>query len=397
VAAIVGVICGCSAAFGQQVFSLSATPTGGTPIVVNGSNLLDLAQNVIDAKSEFASLSGQPFTAGLTWGGVKNAMVFTSNASGSVVTFSLPQTGYTQTFTADNRDDVETQIKDFIKKGGPDVFAAFLHKIDDSTPLGVVSGNPQAVTEVYAMAAFDRYGMSPNFATAGKSNGNSFQVGADLSAGRASTSEGHESYYMADIYSGIRFTNNVAFQLALPIEYRDNDSAATYMAGLQAGLPITIIPDGNSDGLFWQVTPWATVAGGFSPDLAAGGLVDGGGGTSSLNLRTGGFVWTLADQYSRQSGLPIHVQDYHYDTSANQALVSNGLKVTYNFSSAFFVDGGAAYTDVLDSARVKDYLTMTAGLGFHLGAHSGISVNYDGDYGHTYKDYGGDVDLWWSF
>ncbi len=394
----VGVLCGLPAAMGQAVFSLSATPTGGTPIVVNGNSLLDLAKNVIDAKNQFASLSGQAFTAGLTWGGVKNAMVFTANnGAGTSFTLSLPQTGFTKTFTDDNRSDVETDIKTFIEKGGPNVFAQFLHKLDESTPLAVVSGNPQAITEIYSMAAFDRYGLQSTFAAEPKSGSNSFQIGVDIDGGHASTSAGGESYYMADIYSGYRFTSNIALALALPVEYRDNNGSATYMLGLQAGLPITILPDGGSDGFFWQVTPWGTVEGGFSPDLAAGGLLEGGGVTSSANYRLGSLVFTLADQFSRQTGLPITYQDYHYDTSANQGLVTNGAKATYNFSSAFFVDAGAAYTNVLERAKVENYITATAGVGAHFGPHSGISLNYVGDYGHSYRDNGGSLDVWFSF
>lgn len=103
--------------------------------------------------------------------------------------------------------------------------------------------------------------------------------------------------------------------------------------------------------MFWEITPWGTVESGYSPDLAVGGLVGGGGGTSSLNLRTGNWVWTLADQWSYQTGLPFHYNDYHFDTSANQEITTNGGKVTYNFGPGYFIDGGAAYTDVLSTVR----------------------------------------------
>jgi len=399
-AVCLGVTCGWSAAFGQQFFTMTAQTTGATPqsVVVTNNNLLDLTRDVVNSQNGFSALAGQPFTAGLTWGGVQNALVLTSNASATVVTMTMPQTGFSKTFTGANSQDVQTQIKQFLEKNGPDVYAQFIHKLDETSLLAVVSGNPQAMTEIYSMDAYTRYGMNPTFGFMPKSEGSNIQIGADFSGGRASTTSGNESYAEADIYGGYRFTNNVAFQIAIPMEFRNNDGAATYMLGLQAGLPITILPDRGGNGLFWSVTPWGTVEGGYSPDLLVGGLVGGGGGTSSLNLRTGSWVWTLADQWSFQTGLPVHYGDYHFDTSANQQLTTNGGKLTYNFGPGYFVDAGAAYTDVLDSAaRVTDYITVIAGVGAHTGTNSGFTVDYDGDYGHRYRDYGGDLNVWWSF
>jgi len=398
-AAFLLVICAGSTAFGQQFFTMTAQTTGATPqsISFSDDHLLNLTSDVVNAKNEFAGLAGQPFTAGLTWGGVKNAMVLTGNSTGTQVTLTMPQTGFSQTFTGATPQAVETQIKDFLTKQGPDVYAEFIHKIDQTSTLAVVSGNPQAMTEIFSMAAYNRYGMEPTFGFTPKTGPTALQIGADFDGGRASTTAGSESYASADIYGGFRFTNNIALEVALPMEFRDNDGAATYMLGVQAGLPITIINDNGGNGVFWSVTPWGTAEGGYSPDLLVGGLVGGGGGTSSFNLRTGSWLWTLADQWSMQTGLPVHYQGYHFDTSANQQLTTNGGKLTYTFGPGYFVDAGASYTDVLDTARVTDYITVIAGVGARTGPNSGFTIDYDGNYGHQYRDFGGDLNVWWSY
>jgi hypothetical protein len=396
---LAGVTCGWSTAFGQSFFTLTAQTTGATPqsVVIADNHLLDLTFDLVNSKNGFSSIAGQPYTAGLTWGGVKNAMVFTGNSTGTTVTVTIPQTGFSQTFTGATSQAVQTQIKQFIERDGETTIAAFNKSIDQESPLAVIAGNPQAMTEIYSMDAFNRYGMDPTFGFMPKSKGDGLQIGADFNGGRASTTAGSESYAAADIFGGIRFSSNFGLSWAIPMEFRNNDGAATYMLGFQLGAPITILPDNGNNGVFWEITPWGTVESGYSPDLAVGGLVGGGGGTSSLNLRTGNWVWTLADQWSYQTGLPFHYNDYHFDTSANQEITTNGGKVTYNFGPGYFIDGGAAYTDVLSTARVTDYITITAGMGAHVGTNSGFRVSYDGDYGHRYRDFGGTIDAWWSF
>jgi hypothetical protein len=275
--------------------------------------------------------------------------------------------------------------------------AQFNAKLDETSPLGVISGNPQAVTEIYSMDAFNRYGMDPTYGFLPKSKSDSVQIGVDFNGGRASSTAGSESYAAADVYGGFRFSSNLALQFAVPMEFHNTDGAATYMLGFQMGLPITILPDKGGNGLYWQFTPWGTIESAYAPDFSVGGLVGGGGGTSSLNLRTGCLVWTLADQGSYQSGLPFHFAQYHFDTDANQGIISNGGKLTYNFGPGYFIDGGGAYSDVLERARVTDYLTITAGIGAHVGKDSGFRVSYDGDVGRRYRDYGGSINAWWSF
>jgi len=378
---------------------MTAQTTGTTPqsVSVANNHLLDLTYDALNAQNGFSALAGQAYTAGLTWGGVPNAMVLTSNASGTVVTVTMPKTGFSQTFTGYDRQDVETQIKQFVEKGDPAAFAQLMHTLNQESPLSMIAGNPGAMAETFSMDAYNRYGMSPDFGLEPKATGDKVQIGVDFDGGRISTTAGSASYAAADIYGGFRFTNNLALQLALPMEFRNDDGAASYMVGFQAGLPITILPDKAGNGPFWQLTPWGTIESDYSPDQSIGGLVGGGGATSSFNVRTGFLVWTLADQWSYQSGLPFHFAQYHFDTSANQELVTNGGKLTYNFGKGYYVDAGVSYTDVLDLARVTDYLTVTAGVGAHITPNSGYRLSYDGNVGHRYRDYGGSLNVWWSF
>jgi hypothetical protein len=72
--------------------NIAAESTSGTPVAVDagGPGLIDLTRNLIEQKSVFAPLAGQDFQAALQYGGVKNAMVFQSNAGSTNVTLLFP-------------------------------------------------------------------------------------------------------------------------------------------------------------------------------------------------------------------------------------------------------------------------------------------------------------------
>ena len=180
---------------------------------------------------------------------------------------------------------------------------------------------------------------------------------------------------------GTKITDQIGFVFSLPIEYRTVGGTNTYIGGINLGLPITILQHAivvRLDGLAWQLTPWAVIGGGINEPLLSGGGVYGGGGTSSLSYQAGAFTFTLADQIGYDSGFPFTYDDIKFDTPVNQWIMKNGVRGDYHFLQSFYADAGLAYTNFLDSAAVRNYLTPSAGVGIQWGQYgsSNFEVNY---------------------
>ena len=109
-------------------------------------------------------------------------------------------------------------------------------------------------------------------------------------------------------------------------------------------------------------------AAGVSIDLAAGGLLIGGGGVNTLALQLGMFELSLANELAYYSGLPIDdISGYDFDTELDQLIMKNGLKVGVHLG-IFYLDAGSAFTNFLTSdAAVDFYATPFAGVGLALG------------------------------
>src|SRR5204863_4259386 len=94
--------------------------TSGTAIhdVVGGSSLLDLGNSLIKAQDQFAQFDNRDLAASLNYAGVPNAVRATVNASGTQAVLDIPSTGLHKVFTAANRDELQNQVEDYLKKNG---------------------------------------------------------------------------------------------------------------------------------------------------------------------------------------------------------------------------------------------------------------------------------------
>ena len=115
---------------GQDLFSVTATTTDpfpfATTVTQGDSSVVDLVRDVIETRDEFAPLLFRDFSASLTYAGVQDAILFDVNAGGTQATLRFPDTGFSRTFTAANRDELEDEIEDFIKEDGADAYSEFL-------------------------------------------------------------------------------------------------------------------------------------------------------------------------------------------------------------------------------------------------------------------------------
>jgi hypothetical protein len=390
-------LAGASPVWAGGYFGLSATTSGGQSVSVQGSNLINLTNNLLKTQSSFAALSGQAYSASLTYGGVSNAVKFDSSADGKTVTLSIPITGFSRTFTGTSQSDVEHQIRKFLETDGASAYSKLLRRINQLSLVATNDGNPQAAIEFFASEAYEQFGLNPTLGVdlSARSNGAQFSVRS--SGGSFTSDDGNGTFATVDPSFGWRFGDNVGLVLAVPIEYRNTQDASTYIGGTELGLPVTLINDRGGDGFSWQITPWGIGGVAASADLVAGGVFAGGGGTNNLNLQIGPLTFTMANQLAYEKGIPVSWSQYTFDTNAEQLVLTNGGQVKWSPARAVSVYGGASYTNLLRKAALPNYLSPTAGVDFNFNTDSGVRVAYQGDFCHGYRNNGGEVDLFLSY
>jgi hypothetical protein len=395
---LMGGLFGPAIAWGEDLFSLSATGGGKTGFA-SGKNVIDLASDAIESRNEFETLSGSAFTAMIRYGRLSDAVLFSRNAAGTSATLTIPSTGFAKTFNAANEDDLKDQIRDFFKKDGADEYAAFLRSINEQTTIGVSDGNPLSTTALMADASFYRFGFQPARFDTGEGPRLPAGFDLDISGGKTRSDDGDGYYVGGSIGNIFRLGDRVGFALEFDARYRNVEGAAVYQVVNTDALPIQIIQPGTGGGFSWTVSPAFVIGAGGSWDMAAGGVPIGGQITSSLSYRTGGWTFLLADQYGYYGGLPISLSDFRFETDIDQQIVKNGIQVIRTFGN-FFIDAGASYTSFLNDASVKDYWSPEAGVGIRFGSSSGLRLGYHGDFsvsGDSFINTGGEAQLFVSF
>jgi hypothetical protein len=392
------------AARAGEPFSLTASTTSGTPTAISssGSSLLNLTDNLIETKGQFATLTGQSFDASLRYGGLNKAFVYSQNSAGTSSTLSIPSIGFSKTFTGTTPDNLQHNIRQFLEHNGAGIYSQFLHSVNQNTYLGVTDGNPLATTALLADLAYDEFGLQPTdsqpvFQSDSQEERVSGGLRLDFKGGYFDTHDGSGTYGQGTLSSNWRFTDRVGLSVAALLNYRNNEGADVYNIGGEIGLPVLIVPSNGDRSLSWQVTPAFLVGGGGSVDLAAGGLFYGGAATSSLSYRLYPFTVTLADEYGYFQGYPVHIGAYNYDTDVNQQIVKNGLKVTYALNAGLSLDAGCSYTDLLNPAKVRGYYSPIAGIVFRLGSNGGLRIGCQGDFAPGYQGTSGVIQLFFGY
>ncbi|HVT88250.1 MAG TPA: hypothetical protein VHD56_05315 [Tepidisphaeraceae bacterium] len=263
-----------------------------------------------------------------------------------------------------------------------DLVNTFLRISNERTPYGVTDGNPSAATAVLANDAFDHFGLRPLIGTT-RSN---WEFGMDSSYRRINTSPIHSDQYDVDLYGAYRFSDRFLLTLSLPTEYRDTHSLAAYIGGANVGLSIALVPK-TSQGISWTITPWGSAIGvGASSDLAQGGLIAGGGATSSLMYTSGPWRFSMGNQVGYDWGAPIgYGKLIDFKQNISQIIVKNGVRAEYDVNSSLYIDASAAYTDMLNDAYTDNYLSLSAGAGLRFGDRCDLHLEYVGDYAHGYN------------
>ena len=115
-------------------------------------------------------------------------------------------------------------------------------------------------------------------------------------------------------------------------------------AAAELALPITLLrPEGDASPWYWQIAPLIQVGGGGSVDLAAAGLILGGGVVSGLGYNCESFEVMLANEILYYGGLPVdQIKGIHFDTQLSQLFFRNGVEGTWWIGAGFYADMATA-------------------------------------------------------
>jgi hypothetical protein len=136
---------------------------------------------------------------------------------------------------------------------------------------------------------------------------------------------------------------------------------------------------------------------GGSADLAAGGLIWGVGGTSTVAIPVGPFTLSIANQITFYNSVEVTSDDYTFDADVQQEVLINGARLALPigdevnlFTASVFV--GGRHTLLFEDAAVDSWAGPEAGVGLAMGGIK-LSVGYRGQFGDDFESHGVLVEL----
>lgn len=389
---------------GASAQDLISVSVDGAPRA-SGSSLLDLVDDALSQVGDFEDLSGVAnYSLGIDYLGIENAIVLEAANSGSEIELSIPSTGFTRVFSGATPDEVESQIEDFFREDGSDTYADFLQEVNARSRLAVLDGNPRATTALLARGAFERFSMGAKRTRRGlrrafDENRSPLDVQLEVNGGVIET-DGFDSLYVSDAAFTVsnEFHPNVGISVTALTQYRNFGGTEIHDAGLEVGLPVSIVTPSRDLPVRWVVTPFLQSGLALSVDLAAGGLALGGGLVSAASYHWGPFEWMLGNQVAYYSGLPIEtVGGVEVDTELDQLLLRNGARWVYYWNEFGRLEAGIAVTNFVTSeAAVEIYGTPWVRVGYAKGPAS-LRIGWESDLATNYQSQIGKLEFSWTF
>ena len=371
----------------------------------SGSNFIDLVDDVLSQEGDFEDLESRTeYAISLDYLGISDAIQIDAEDNGRRITLRIPSTGLSKVFVGTSADDVEDQVEDFFEESGSDELAEFLEEVNGRSPIAVVDGNPRSTTALLARSAYDRFGFGVPRSRAGYdseqvADWGHFDMKVEVTGGTIDV-DGFNGLSVVDgaITLAGDFNPGVGVSFSILGQYRDYDGADVYDLGFEFGVPVHLrVPDPESP-LRWSVAPFIQVGAGVAIDLAAGGLMVGGGLVNSVSYNLGAFEVTMANELAYYGGVPIKdVGGYEFDTELDRLVLRNGGKVTYYDSSGAYAEAGVSLTNlVVADAAIDAYGTPFIGVGIQFGI-VGLRVGWESDLGDDYSAHLGTGEIAFQF
>ena len=145
-----------------DLFQILVTNTDGSGVpdlLVGGSSLPDLLNNLVNMTGAFAVVDGVEWNADITFMGVQDAInvTFDPVAGEATLTFSLLG-GAAETFVF-NGGNLAEQIENFLQGQLSQQVQAFLNAINTLSLVAVTDGSPMSTTALSARYIYDRFGL----------------------------------------------------------------------------------------------------------------------------------------------------------------------------------------------------------------------------------------------
>ncbi|MDR1817409.1 MAG: hypothetical protein LBR07_04380 [Puniceicoccales bacterium] len=438
---------------------LNDTNNAAHTATAGGSSLLDLIEEVIKNKNDFASFKNADFTSSLDYLGIAGAIKI--DATSGEITLDIPSIKYRRVFgsIAGDRDDIADDVEDWLLKGdGLGVYSKFLKEMAKKSLVAINDGNPSATTARAATRAFFHFGFSPvedmfilplenakndakadaktDAKTSGKKSEtcalpwcdcatrNRYYSGLALQFSAGNFTAGDFKGTYADFSIPWRAHCGRRVDLAMEINFNGTEieDAQVFGFGLQFALPIHIIKaDARGDRWNWRITPFAGADVRGSMDMIDGAGIWMAGGVSALDFRVlNWFALSLVNQLSLHKSVAVPIGDgddgWSYgtggfydsefagskasgdlDPDVSQLVLKNALRAGFAPCGWFFGSVHVAHTRFLRDATVKDYFTFGAAITLHSlrDWRFQAAVNYDT--GSHYKAATATLASVWSF
>ncbi len=387
-----------------RAVDLFAVDVGNGALSASGNDFLAIAQDLLGQRDRFAVLVGQSdYTAELDYLGVPNALRLEVSDLGNAVRLDIPSTGASVSFSGASPDEVESQVEDWLRSDGAAAWSDFLGEINGRSPLSLLDGNPRSTTALMSENAFRRFGLRPSprvetsRAEVSRFGGAALRVAA---RGSRIEAEGFDDLYTAD--GSVQLEGELGRVLGLSFaavgQYRDYEGARSYDGGLELALPLRLVGGQEGVRVAWSLTPLLQAAAGVSRELAAGGLVLGGGVANALAIPLGPVELALGNALTYYRGVPLEdVGGYDFETEVNQLLARSGARLGWDVARQLRVEGGASLSNFLTSdAAVPHFVTPFAAMRLRAG-RAQLGLEYAADVGDGYTAHSARLNLQLAF
>jgi hypothetical protein len=377
-----------SPVLGQDLFRLTLSEVGNASNseALGGSSIPSLIEQALNTDtSQLARFENLSTNLSIDYAGLANAISINKDAGNQSATlnFNLPGATATRTFTGADQADLERQIRDYLLGEGQQDLTNFIRAVNAQSLIGVSDGNPNATTARLGSMTYGALGMrSDDAVSQGPLRLEITGLNTEVGDFDGKSLQGAFSFRLINL-------GRVGIAAGLMGAYNDVGDAEIFHAGAFVGVPIQIMTQGDRAGMFWQVTPHASVGASGSEDVANGGLVTGLGATNIISYDfTDSFTLAMTNQIQFFDGQEVEFQDVSIDPGVSQTMLKNGLRASLRLAAGLRVYAGASYTNYLDDARVEEWVSPDVGLLWTTGAGSSVGLGYTGDIGDDWTAHG---------
>jgi hypothetical protein len=380
-----------------------ASPTVST-LSAGYASLPDLLSDVLNAHGTFGAFTNSAFSANVNFLGITNAVLASSNQSGTQVVLNIPGISFQRVFTGTTRSDVENQIQDFFVKDGSGVVGDFLSYVARQSAVAVTDGNPSSSTAIMADQSFVSSGFTPTndiiaaTSAAGPAQNKLGGLGIGFNSGKFTANGINGSFNDFAIPFKVRITDRVMLSGAIPFDMLDVDGAKVYGVGLNLAVPVRILIMDKDNPTNWRLSPLVGISARGSEDLAGGGVIWMAGLNSSVDYRVSSkLIVCIVDQVTTHHGLTVKYASYKFDSNVDQDMLKNGLRFVTPLSQRTTGDVFVIETNYLKDAAVKNFTTVGASLAYRITSKNDVTLGANYDDGSDYRSWSVGLSSAWKF